>query len=347
MEYTSPEEDLIPLAPEIVTKIRTTMEIVKSSPTLEEATHWAQLLDMELADDELIGRAVAIESDAMVWIQGRINAQGQFEVIPVTNAELLRTRHVVGTFAGTDVMEAQGTYQLIYRINQGEEGSYEISITAPAEASILNLQPSEYAPKSPEENIIHFLTLLRTIRHDRFREDLSELESLIESLAEPGVSFDADFLREIGVVATDLLSYDSVRESEEMTQAVLEVLASLINRGNFVVLEGDEIKFHSRERDSEGRVKVSISTIRYSGSILGVGTVSNYDYAPDDPDRPLFDELKQPAIVFDAEGSRHSMPLKFVTRFSQKRQVSESELCAEGRTRFLDAYPAESWASSK
>lgn len=251
-------------------------------------------------------------------------------------------RHIVtadpseGVFVGCDIASLNGmTPELVYvvelpMITKSKDASEALrsrTVIAPVDASTLLVNVDV-------EGIGEALTLLRALGDEYIDTRLNYLDELKRANDE----VDADFLREMAFVTTEILARPKVANSRSLRNAVTELFTSVLDGSTWYSFEG----FALDKAELDGHISLGIHEIEGKGYIDEIVTVRDFTYTPASADTPAdatFAKTLQPAALLRHGEDEYTIPLKFLTMFYIEKFSPITESCQDSRARFLEEYP--------
>lgn len=323
MEFTKTDRLFTPFIPRIATKIQVAAEQLADTYNDEKAKQILAELNEELTKHKVIGDTVQINSDEMVW--GSYDFDGVFT--PVCDEALSQKRTVFGTFLGVNEIEVNGLRTLVYDLQAeiDDDGKHSYVVSAPIESSQIATELEITAEIETGSEMGRLFATLTSIEDPAFHNLLKEFMSI----AENNEMLNAPMLRQIGAVMTTMLAHEGVVDNDERQDAIVQILAKLMDDEGRFQIEGQEFHIHH----ATPKNTLFLKSFEATGGVSGVLLVNDYT-----TDARGVDELKntlQPALIFeDADDKRYNIPLKYITIFDPC-----FDDCRSSIGRFMLEYP--------
>ncbi|MFZ3009582.1 MAG: hypothetical protein WA030_01005 [Candidatus Microsaccharimonas sp.] len=323
MEFTKTDRLFTPLRPEITAKIQVVAERLADVYDDENAKVMIAELNEELTKHKVVGDIVQISSDEMMW--GSYDFEGVFT--PLNDETLSQKKTVVGTFLGVNEIEVNGLRTLVYNLQAeiDDQGEHSLVVSAPIETSHIAIELEITAEIETGSEMGRMFKRLTDIEDPAFHDLLKEFMSI----AENNEMLNAPILRQIGAVMTTMLAHEGVVNNDERQDALVQILATLVDDEGRFEIEGQE--FHIHRGASEHTL--FLKSFEATGGVSGVLLVN--DYTTDAHGVDEYKNTLQPALIFeDADEKRYYVPLKYITIFD-----SYFDDCRSSIGRFMSEYP--------
>lgn len=304
---------------------------ISDSDDLERMRDAVSNLNDVFVQDGLLGKTAQLQSDFSTVISRGVDYQsGALKAIEMPE-ELSGAAHE-GVFIGCDVVPLSTMQpELVYVVElpvDTEGLRFKTVLAAVDDAQLMINEENE------ESGIGHALELLSRVENDIVAENLRRLSKIYEVTDE----VDADFLKEIGLLTSSILSVPEVSESKQLRDAVCELIANMVNHEDWYAFEGFDVEVSERN----GGIALGINQIEAVGQIHSVTTIHDFEYIEATVEKAasaIPRQTAQPAFVFLQDDKAYVVPIRYLTLFYVDSFSASGSSCDTARSRFLEENP--------
>ncbi|HWT39943.1 MAG TPA: hypothetical protein VN081_01545 [Dongiaceae bacterium] len=297
----------------------------------------ARSLNDIFIQDDLLGRTARVRSDLSVIVSRKLDDQGS-GLTPAYNPEVTSGEQYEGVFLGCAISSvSDGTPELVYLLELPlvtEDLVFRTVIT-PVHQATLSVEVNLPAPQKAGGELWQSLELLHTIDDEVVQKNLYLMTDLMEATNET----DADFLKEMGLLATEILARPLIMDNLKARDAISKIFASCVDEGAWYLFEGLRFGVVLEEKERF----ISVDEMEAVGQIHSATITEDFDYTYAQKDKPAHITLKktlQPAYVFlDTHNVEYVVPVRYFTLFTMDRYSPDEATCGAAREHFLEAYP--------
>ncbi len=323
------------LSREVLTMIDMARVQIADGDSTERMHDVVQNVNDVFKQDGILGVSAVLESEFTIVLSRGVELD-ENAIREIDVHEIATSSQVEGVFVGCDVVMRNGsTPELVYvvelpMITQGKSPFEALRVRT----AIAAVDEGTLSVDTEVSGTGESLELLDGVESEFIAKKLRYLDELKAAADE----VDADLLREMGLVATEVLAQPEVAKSKALRSAITELCSSVLNGSTWYVLEGFEV----RKATLDGRGSFSINTISAAGYIDKVVTIEDFEYVPEANGKSadaVMAKTLQPALFMKEGEDEYIIPIKYLTLFYSTVAPSEADSCDSARTRFLEEYP--------
>ncbi len=289
----------------------------------------ANLNDVFIADG-LLGQTAIINSEFSIVVERDVSL-GASGLKVDSMSESATSMQLQGVFVGCDVIALDGkTPELVYLLElpmATKEFKFRTAVAA-VDSAVLMID-------SEVEGMGESLELLSKVKSEVVARNLRAMGELREITDE----VDADYLKEMSLLAIEILAQPEVAKSKTLRDAVTEIFSGLIDGAVRYAFEGFGVE---RVERKDGSVALAVNQIEAAGYVHAITTVEDFKYIPATEGSEASAEARetfQPAFVFMNGDEPVVVPIQYITLFYVDRLSEEDASCTSFRTKFLEEYP--------
>lgn len=318
------------LSTEQLEVVRMVREQIADSDDLDRMRDAAANLNDVFAADGLLGQSATLQSESSTVISRGVNYQASsLEIDKVL--EIVSGEKHEGVFVGCDVIPLNSmTPELVYLL--------ELPMVTKGlrfRTAVAAVDDAELMIDAEAEGMGESLELLSQVRSDIVTRNLRIMGELKNESQEV---VDSDYLKEMALLAIEILAQPEIAKSKKLTDAVAEIFSELIDGAVRYAFEGFDVERVERAKG----LALAVNQIEALGYVHTVTTVEDFEYIPAADGKEasaIVSKTLQPAFVFMGDGKAHVVPIRYLSLFYVDRLSDKDSRCDSARERFLSEYP--------
>lgn len=311
---------------ELIEMVRTQVSGSDDSVQMREAVSH---LNEAFLVEELLGKTALITSDFTTVVSRGINYMTP-KLEPTRVLEMVTSERQEGVFVGFDAIPLNGvTPELVYVIELPmviEGLRFRTAVAAVDDAELM--------VQVEVSGVGQSLELLDQVNNPIVIRNLTLMGDLKDSMEE----VDSDYLRELGLLATEILAQPEIADNKWMRDAVAELFIEFVEKEEWYAFKG----FSADVIEEEGSIELSIEEIEAVGQVHAITTINDFEYISEEDGHEasvVVSKTYQPAFVFTQNDKVYVVPIRYLTLFYIDEFSPTTMRCESVRERFLEEYP--------
>ncbi len=337
-QFEQPAKNFLALSDETLAMIEAVRVQIIDAASVEDMTMALEAVNSVLLDMKVIGRTARLRSDFSMVVAQKLHADGE-RLVSLPQPEIVSDEEFEGVFMGCDIapLSAGGIPELVYRLELPLTTDALELRTVVASADDAELQVEVEPLGVDEDNEAHYDEAVAVLNRIEDKEVGEIVQRLLEAIELHEGDVNAKLLRDIGILATEMLAHEEPQHSPEVRDALMTVIAELIEDNSTVYdLHGYSL---TRDTSSDQKRPGLFAEMTMRTPIFGCRTVTNYEYFPGDlegQDASLTKQegLQPTFVAYDEDGVEHLFPLKWLMGFHTTYYSPKEGSCQESLGRF-------------